>query len=186
MSEDRRTPFRDGLEDCSETTTAQHIIYNTKKAVWNPPSCENFSATRTLELLFSSPAPPRKKINNLPKTSTVCRHQCAAGIDPIGSPHPRIQCSGPLQKDPHPEPASGRALTPSRTRFSSPLAIARETATGLFQQPSQKERNRDVCPRHGPGLPFTGPSPGPNPTTYPSSLPRALAKLSRNIPSPGH
>ena len=47
-------------------------------------------------------------------------------IDPIGSPHPRIQCSGPLRKDPHPEPASGRALTPSRTRFSSPLAIARE------------------------------------------------------------
>ena len=54
-------------------------------------------------------------------------HQCAVpGIDPIDSPHPRIQCSGPLQKDPHPEPASGRALTPSRTRFSSPLATARE------------------------------------------------------------
>ena len=80
----------------------------------------------------SSPPPPpqRRKSTTSPKTSPhqSSHHQCAAaGIDPIGSPHPRIQCSGPLQKDPHPEPASGRALTPSRTRFSSPLAIARET-----------------------------------------------------------
>ncbi len=129
MSEDRGTPFRDGPEDCSETTTVQHIICNTKRAVYRPPSCENFSATRTLELLFPSPDPPRKKINNLPKNVSppVCRHQCVvAGIYPIGSPHPLIQCSGPLEKDPHPEPASGRALTPSRTHFSSPLAIARE------------------------------------------------------------
>ena len=138
----------------------------------------------------SSPPPPpqRRKSTTSPKTSPhqSSHHQCAAaGIDPIGSPHPRIQCSGPLQKDPHPEPASGRALTPSRTRFSSPLAIG-GNRTGSFRQPSQKERNRDVCPRNGPGLPFTGPSPGPNPPTYPSSLPRAVAKLPENIPSRGH
>ena len=151
-------------------------------------SCENVSALCALEVLFP-PAPPKKKINNLPKNVSppICHHQCAVpGIDRIGSPHPRIQCSGPLQKDPHPEPASGRALRPSRTRFSSPVAIARETATGSLQQPPQKEHNRDACPRNGPGLPPTGPSPGANPPTYPSSLPRALGKLPGNIPSRGH
>ena len=76
------------------------------------------------------PRPPKEENQQPPQKRlpiNLAHHQCAAaGIDPIGSPHPRIQCSGPLQKDPHPEPASGRALTPSRTRFSSPLAIARE------------------------------------------------------------
>ena len=136
------------------------------------------------------PRPPKEENQQPPQKRlpiNLAHHQCAAaGIDPIGSPHPRIQCSGPLQKDPHPEPASGRALTPSRTRFSSPLAMRGKQRRALFQQPSQKERNRDVCPRNGPGLPFTGPSPGPNPPTYPSSLPRALAKLPENIPSRGH
>ena len=76
------------------------------------------------------PRPPKEENQQPPQKRlpiNLAHHQCAAaGIDPIDSPHPRIQCSGPLQKDPHPEPASGRALTPSRTFFSSPLAIARE------------------------------------------------------------
>jgi hypothetical protein len=61
-----------------------------------------------------------------------------------------------------------------------------ETVTGSLQQPPQKERNRDVCPRNGPGLPLTGPSPGADPPTYPPSLPRTLGKLTGNIPSRGH
>ncbi len=93
-----------------------------------------------------------------------CRRDRAAGIDPKGSPHPRIQYSEPLQKDPHPEPASGRALTPSRTRFSSPLAIAREQ-DGL--------------------VPTTFPE-GTQPRRVPAQWPRALAKLTGNIPSRGH
>ena len=133
VSEDRGTPFRDGLEDCSDTTTAQHIIYNTKKGCLQPAVLRKLLSTTHPGAALPLPLPPKKKDQQPPQTRLppLCRHQCAAGIDPIGSPHPRIQCSGPLQKDPHPEPASGRALTPSRTRFSSPLAIARETATGF-------------------------------------------------------
>jgi hypothetical protein len=53
--------------------------------------------------------------------------------------------------------------------------------TGSFQQPPQKERNRDVCPGNWSGLSDHWPSPGVNPTIYPSSLPRALGKLTGNI-----
>ncbi len=68
VSEDRGIPFRDGLKTCySETSTAQHIIYNTNRAVWSPlVPCENFS-TRTLELLFPSLTPPRKTSTTYPK-----------------------------------------------------------------------------------------------------------------------
>jgi hypothetical protein len=59
-------------------------------------------------------------------------------------------------KDSHPKPVSDRALTPSRTRIWSPLAIVRE---------------------QGQDYPFTGPSPGVNPSIYPSSLPLATGKM---------
>jgi len=111
-------------------------------------------------IIYNIKNPQEKKSTTYPKTSPIktSHHQCAdPGIDPIDSPHPRIQYSGPLQKDPHPEPGSDRALTPSRTRIPRPLAIARE-----------HRRSRS------------------NPTTYPSSLPRALGKLTGNIPSQGH
>ena len=125
VSEDRGTPFRDGLKTCcSETSTAQHIIYNTNRAVWSPSSCENFSATRTLELLFPSPVPPRKKINNPPQTSPhqISHHQCTyPGIDPIGKPPSINPVHRTTAKDSYPEPASDRSLTTSRTRISRHL-----------------------------------------------------------------
>ena len=131
--EDRGPPSRCPFACCSETSTAQYIIYNINRLFGTRIVLRNIVSSSLHYAPWSSSSPPpppqRRKSTTSPKTSPhqSSHHQCAAaGIDPIGSPHPRIQCSGPLQKDPHPEPASGRALTPSRTRFSSPLAIARE------------------------------------------------------------
>jgi hypothetical protein len=64
---------------------------NIHRAVWSPPFCENFSAKRALELLFPSPAPPRKNIHSLPEnaSSSNLHLQCAApGIDSLDRPHP--------------------------------------------------------------------------------------------------
>jgi hypothetical protein len=47
------------------------------------------------------PLPPKEENQQPPQKRlpiNLAHHQCAAaGIDPIGSPHPRIQCIGPLQ-----------------------------------------------------------------------------------------
>ncbi len=89
------------------------------------------------------PHPPKKQtIHNLPKTSPhqISHHQCDdPGIDPIVSPHPWIQCNGPLQKDPHPEPGSDRVLTSSRTLISSPPVIEQHrTGTTTVTWPTQE------------------------------------------------
>ncbi len=97
----------------------------------------------------SSPPPTLKKktIHNLPKTSPHQKfhHKCVVpGIDPIDRSHSRIQYSGPLWKDPHPEPVSDRALTSSRTRISSPpvnvphLIGCHRTGTTTVTWPTQK------------------------------------------------
>jgi hypothetical protein len=87
---------------CSETPTTQYIIYNIKRDV--------------------------RKLVYLPKNDSPSNfhHQWPdPGIDPIQS-HPRIQCSWPLQRDSHTEPASEHVLTPSRVRIWIPLPIARQ------------------------------------------------------------
>jgi hypothetical protein len=67
VSEDRGTPFRDDLKTCcSETSTDQHIIYNTKRVFGTRSSCENFSGTRTLKFFFP-PRPQRKTSTTYPK-----------------------------------------------------------------------------------------------------------------------
>jgi hypothetical protein len=159
VSEDRRTPFRDGLKTCcSETSTGQHILYNKQGLFGVRPSCDNLSARRTLELLFPSPAPPRKTSTAYPKTP----------------PNPRA--ADPCHKDSHPKPASDCVLTPSRARISSPLVTARE------QRP-HRAPNRNVCNiiRDALRNPLTDPSPGANPPIYPSSLPLASGNLFSNI-----
>ena len=162
--------------------SSTYNIY-TKRTVWSPPFCENFSVKRALELLFPSPAPPRKKHPQPTRKRLLIESPSPVSCprNRFPGPSPSVNpCTGPHAKDSHPKPASDCALTPSRARISSPLAITREQRRALFQHPPQKERNRDVCPRNGPGLSLTGPSPGANPPTYPSSLPRASGKL------PGH
>jgi hypothetical protein len=135
-------------------------------------------------LLFPCPSPQRKKSTTYTKTSLhqISHHHCVAiGIDPIGSPHPWIQCNGPLQKDPHPEPSSDRVLTSSRTHISSHVVIAREQ--WRTRSNNLPRRNSIVkCTRvMGQEYPFTGSSLGTNPLIYPSFFPRALGNLPGNI-----
>jgi hypothetical protein len=132
----------------SETPTAQHVIYNIKRAVWN--SCSPAKTPQQYvpwSSSFPPPTPRRKKpIHNLPKTPPhqISHHQCAApGIDPIVSPHPRIQCSGPLQKDSHPEPANDRVYTRrGRESYRSAGAVS---STGSPQSQSQSDRRCCDC-----------------------------------------
>ena len=114
-----------------------------------------------------------------PKTSPheISHHQCNPDIDPIGKTPSINPVNRTTAKDSYPEPASDRALTPSRTRISRPLATAREQrpyrapsrnvtyvihrqrCAKNHQEPSQnKEHNSPTkhntvaCPRNGPGL----------------------------------
>ena len=135
------------------------------------------------------PRPPKKKDQQPPQTrlpsslsSPVhCRRDRSHRQSPSANPVQRTSAKGSTPRT----SKRPRVDAIKNALFESSCHCA-GNRTGLFQQPSQKERNRDVCPRNGPGLPSTGPSPGPNPPTYPSSLPRALAKLPGNIPSRGH
>jgi hypothetical protein len=93
VSEDRGTPFRDGLKTCcSEISSAQHIIYNTNRAVWRPVSCEKPLSKTHPGAPLPLPRPPKKKINNPPKNvspSNLPSPVRVPGIDPIGK-RPRV------------------------------------------------------------------------------------------------
>ncbi len=84
---------------------AQYIIYNTKK--WGCLKSRVVQRKPTLlnvPCVFLIPAPPRpeKPSTTYPKKTPhqISHHQCAdpVWIDPIGSPHPWIQCRWPLQR----------------------------------------------------------------------------------------
>ena len=129
-SEDRGTPFRDGLKTCcSETSTAQHIIYNINRVVWSPPVLRQPLIKTHPGAPLPLPRPPKKNINNPPKNvspSNLPSPVRAPGIDPID----KLPSVNPVHRthatDSHPKPASDRALTSSRTRLSSPFVTARE------------------------------------------------------------
>ena len=186
---DRRTPFRDGPEDCSETTTAQHIIYNTQGAVWNPPFCENFSAKTRPGTPLLLPRPPKKKHPQPTRERLLIESpspvRCPRNRFP--GPSPSVNpCIGPHAKDSHPKPASDCALTPSRARISSPLAIGREH-DGLCSNTLPRRNATATCARTmGQDFRLLAPVRGLTRPPIPSSLPRALAKLPGNIPSRGH
>ena len=168
----------------SETSTAQYIIYNTyNRAVWNPRRLRKRLGSRALELLFPSPDPPKKKTNNPPENASpsTSHHQCAPGIDPIGKPPSANPVHRTHAQDSHPKPASDRALTPSRTRISSPLAIAREQRRARSNTLPRRNATATCARAMGQDYPSTGPSPGANPPIYPSSLPLACGNLLSNI-----
>jgi hypothetical protein len=64
-----RNPFRDDLKTCcSETSTVQHIIYNTQTGLFGArSSCEKPLSKTHSGAPLPLPRPPKKKINNPPK-----------------------------------------------------------------------------------------------------------------------
>ena len=167
----------------SETSTAQYIIYNKYWSVWNSRRLRKRLGSRALEFLFPSPAPPRKKSTTHPKCLPIKSPITRAlpGIDPIGKPPSANPVHRTHAKDSHPKPANDNALTPSRTRMSSPLAIAREQRRARSNKLPRRNATATCARAMGQDYPSTGPSPGANPPIYPSSLPLACGNLLSNI-----
>jgi hypothetical protein len=133
------------------------------------------------------PHTPKKKINNLPKNVSPSTFPVLCPRDRFHRESPSVN---PVQR------TSGKGSTPrtskwscverSRTRFSSPLVIAREQRRTRSNNLPRRNSTTKCVRAMDQDYPPTGPSPGTNPPTYPSSLPRTLGKLSGNIPSWGH
>ena len=165
-------------------------IYNikTQEAVWNSRRLRKRLGSRALEFLFPSPAPPRKKSTTHPKCLPIKSPITRAlpGIDPIGKPPSANPVHRTHAKDSHPKPANDNALTPSRTRMSSPLAIAREQRRARSNKLPRRNATATCARAMGQDYPSTGPSPGAKPPIYPSSLPLACGNLLSNIFSKSH
>ena len=90
--EDRGHPSRWSEVMCSETSTAQHIIYNINRAVWNSRRPAKTPRQSCPGVPLPLPHPPKKKIHNLPRNTSPSRlphHQCVnPGPDSLNRPHP--------------------------------------------------------------------------------------------------
>ena len=152
-------------------------------------SCENASTVVPWSSSSPPPPPPEKNIHVLPKNVShqVSHHQCAdPRIDPIGKPPSANPVHRTHAKDSHPKLASDRALTPSRTRISSPPAIAREERRACSNNLPRRNATATRARAMGQDYPLTGPSPGANPPIHPSSLPRASGNLFSDISPKSH
>ena len=105
------------------------------------------------------PQPTQKRLPI--KTSP---HQCdAPGIDPMSSPHLRINCTDPVE-DSCPRRITVRVLASSRTRlFQALLSLLGHSDRGV----SPNQRNGDVCPHTGPELSAHPPRSGGQPAHLP-------------------
>ena len=134
-------------------------------------------AERALALSLPPPAPPRKKHPQPTQHAFPLRlphHQCAAPeADSLSSPHLRMNCAD-LAEDSCPGRISDYVLAPSRTRISSPPAIAQAQRPSI----SHTKCNPTCACAMGQDYPLTRPSPGANRPIYPSFP--ALA--SRSLP----
>ena len=74
----------------------------------------------------------------------------------------------------------------SRTRMSTPLAIALEQRRARSNKLPRRNTTTTCDRAMGQDYPSTGPSPGTNPPIYPSSLPLACGNLLSNIFSKSH
>jgi hypothetical protein len=173
----------------AKTPTAKHIIYNINRTVWNSRRPAKTSRQSCPGVPLPLPLPPQKKTSTFyPKTSPrVSHHQCTdPRIDPIGKPPFANPVHRTHAKDSHPKLASDRTLTPSRTRISSPLAIAREQRRACSNNLPRRNATATRARAMGQDYPLTGPSPGANPPIYPSSLPRASGNLFSDISPKSH
>ena len=191
--EDRGPPSRCPFACCSETSTAQYIIYNINRLFGTRIVLRNIVSSSLHYAPWSSssppPPPPEKNIHVLPKNVShqVSHHQCAdPRIDPIGKPPSANPVHRTHAKDSHPKLASDRALTPSRTRISSPPAIAREERRACSNNLPRRNATATRARAMGQDYPLTGPSPGANPPIHPSSLPRASGNLFSDISPKSH
>jgi hypothetical protein len=213
-SEDRGTPFRDGLKTCcSETSTVQRIIYNTNRAVWSSLVLRKTSQQDTLWSSSSPPPPPQEK-NQQPtqrclpiksSITSVCSrdrsHREAPiressisdpckGIPPKTSKRPRVDTikNAPVEPSCH--------CTGTTTVVRSNQNVTYVIRDALRTTKSHLKTSRSTIPppsamrsrarAMSQDYPLTGPSPGVNQHTYPSSLPPVRGNLLSNISSKGH
>ena len=145
-------------------------------------SCENDSAVLALTSPLSLPLPPKKKIHNHPKRLLIktSPHQCdAPGIDPMSSPHLRINCTDPTE-DSCPGRITVRVLTPSRTfRFQTLLPLYGHSDRGV----SPNQRTGDTCPHNEPEL-SSHPSRSGGQPAHLSPLPHPGSKRSTRRQNP--
>ena len=173
---EQRTCAAQGIEDrghfsrgpeagSSETSTAQYIIQNIEKLGLFESACRPAKTTQQhlpWRFLFPSPTPPRKK--NQQPTRKCFPINLASPV----SPRDRSHRQAPIRKSSASDPCTGPPpKTSKRPRVDAiknahlePSCHCAGTATGSFQHPPQKERNRDVCPRNGPGLSVYWPQSG--------------------------
>ena len=146
-------------QGCLEPAVLRKLLSKTRPGtplpLPRPPKKKHPQPTRK-RLLIKSPSPVRCPRNRFP------------GPSPSVNP-----CIGPHAKDSHPK-------TRKRLRADS--------VKNTHLKPScHRTRNNNrtthaaACPRNGPGLPPTGPSPGADPPIYPSSLPLASGNPLSNI-----
>ncbi len=158
----------------SETPTVKYIIYNINRTVWNSRRPVKTSRQSCPGVPLPLPLPPQKKTSTFyPKTSPLnFHHQCAdPRIDPIGKPpfvNPVHRTHG---KDSHPKLVNDRVLTTSRTRISSPLAIAREQRQASSNNLPRRNATVTRARAMGQDYPPTVPSPGANLRVRPSIPP---------------
>jgi hypothetical protein len=163
-SEDRGTPFHDGLKTCcSETSTVQHIRYNANRAVWNPLILRKLLSNTYPGAPLPLPRPPKKKSNNPPKNVSPSNLP-----SPVNCPRDRSHRLAPIRDSSASDPCKGfPPKTSKRPRVDTiknasvePSCHRVGTSTGSFQQSPRKERNRDVCPSNRPGLSVHWPQSG--------------------------
>ena len=197
---------------CSETSTAQYIIYNINRAVWNSRCPAKTPRQSCPGVPLPLPRPPKKKINNPPKNVSPSNLP-----SPVRCPRDRSHRQAPIRESSASDPCKG---FPPKTRkprvdviknapvepschCTGTTTVVRsnqnvtyvirdalrttkshlKTSGSIIPPPSaMRSRARAM----GQGYPPTGPSPGANPPIYPSSLPLASGNLLSNIFSKSH
>ena len=146
----------------SETSTAQHIIYNKYWAVWNSRRLRKTPQQSCPGAPLPLPRSPKKK--NQQPTRKCFPINLASPVRPRDRSHRQAPIREFSASDPCTEPPPKTSKRPRvdviKNAHLQPSCHCAGTATGSFQQPPQKERNRDVCPRNGPGLSVYWPQSG--------------------------